>query len=248
MPGGFFDDGAAVHRLGIQDLPDAALFDDGVAVGAEAHAHENFLHVAQASHAAVDQVFALPGAIEAAPDDDFAGLQRDGEFFSAAFLEGLLAANGEIVGSGLRVCRAFGHGLRGGHLSHVFGRAGCVEDNCAVGGRVDRRGERFGGDFLRTFENFRDSLGQFRIHERQRDFGEAHRRALGGAVEDAVRHALGPQHLVALFAQHPSDGVHHVGLAAAVGADDARDPAAGEGDWRLLAEGFESQQFDFAEF
>ena len=32
--GGFFDDGAAVHRLRVQDLADAALLDDGVAVRA----------------------------------------------------------------------------------------------------------------------------------------------------------------------------------------------------------------------
>ena len=84
--GGFFDDGAAVHRLGIQDLADAALLDDGVAVRTEADAHENFLDVAEARHAAVDDVFALAGAIEPAADHDFAGTHRDGGLFGGAFL------------------------------------------------------------------------------------------------------------------------------------------------------------------
>ena len=46
--GGFFDDGAAFHGLGGEDLADAALLDDGVGIGAESHAHEHFLNVAQA--------------------------------------------------------------------------------------------------------------------------------------------------------------------------------------------------------
>ena len=48
-----------------------------------------------------------------------------------------------------------------------------------------------------------------------------HRRPLGRAVENAVGHALGAQRLVALLAQHPGDGVHDIGFAAAVGPDDA---------------------------
>ena len=72
--GGFFDDGAALHRLGGEDLADAALFDDGVGVRPQADAHEHFLNVAQAADAAVDQVFALAAAIEAAADNHFTGL------------------------------------------------------------------------------------------------------------------------------------------------------------------------------
>ena len=79
--GGFFDDRAAIHGLRIQDLADAALLDDGVAIGTETDAHENFLNVAKAGDAAIDQIFALSGAIQAAADDDFTGTHGDSSAF-----------------------------------------------------------------------------------------------------------------------------------------------------------------------
>ena len=97
-------------------------------------------------------------------------------------------------------------------------------------------------------ENFGDSVGEFRVNERQGNFGDAQGRPLGRAIENAVGHALGAKHLVALLAEHPGDRVDDVGLAAAIGADDASDPAAAEDDLRLFAEGFEAQQFDFTQF
>src|SRR5439155_7390934 len=83
---GFFDDGAALHRLGGEDQPDASLFDDGVGVRAQSNAHEHFLDVAEPSHAAVDQVFALAGAIESPADDDFARLHSQYRFVCRLFL------------------------------------------------------------------------------------------------------------------------------------------------------------------
>ena len=53
---------------------------------------------------------------------------------------------------------------------------------------------------------------------------------------------------MALLAQDPGDGVHNVGFAAAVGTDDARQPAAAEGDLGLFTERFEAHQLDFAQF
>ena len=44
--GGLFDDGAAVVRLGAEELADALLLDDGVALRPEAGAHEDVLNVA----------------------------------------------------------------------------------------------------------------------------------------------------------------------------------------------------------
>ena len=81
---GLFDDGAAIHRLRIQDLADAALLDDRVTVRAQPHAHENFLDVAKAGDAPVDEIFALAGAIKPARNDDFARLQRDRRLFRAS--------------------------------------------------------------------------------------------------------------------------------------------------------------------
>ena len=47
--------------------------DDGVTIRTEAHAHKNFLDVAQAGHVAVDEVFALAGTIQPAANHHFAG-------------------------------------------------------------------------------------------------------------------------------------------------------------------------------
>ena len=49
-----------------------------------------------------------------------------------------------------------------------------------------------------------------------------------GAGEDHVFHARAAQALGGLLAEHPTDGVAQVGLAAAVGAHDGGDAAAVE--------------------
>ena len=53
----------------------------------------------------------------------------------------------------------------------------------------------------------------------QGHLGPPQRRALGRPGEHDVVHPLGPHRAGGLGAEHPGDGVHHVGLAAAVGAD-----------------------------
>src|SRR6202022_1733659 len=83
--GGFFGDGAALHGFGGENEADAALLDDGVGIGAETDAHEHFLDVTQASDAAVDEIFALAGAVEAAADDHFARLHGQDGFVSGFF-------------------------------------------------------------------------------------------------------------------------------------------------------------------
>ena len=76
-------------------------------------------------------------------------------------------------------------------------------------------------------------------------------RPIGGrlvrAVEDAIRHALGAERLVALLAEHPGDGVHDVGFAAAVGPDDAGRAGAAECDHGALAERFKANDFHFSQ-
>ena len=62
------------------------------------------------------------------------------------------------------------------------------------------------------------------------DLGAAQRRAAGGAGEDDVLHLAAAQRLGALLAHDPGEGVDDVGLAGAVGPDDA-------GDARLEAQG-----------
>jgi len=91
-------------------------------------------------------------------------------------------------------------------------------------------------------------VGEFRVFHGDGDFGEAHGRAFDAAVEDAVAHATGAERFVALFAEYPTDGIHHVGLAASVRADDAGGTGAAERYHRAFAERFESGDFDFSEF
>ena len=64
----------------------------------------------------------------------------------------------------------------------------------------------------------------------QRHLGPAQRRPGGGAGEDDVLHLAAAQRLGAVLAHDPGQGVDDVGLAGAVGADDA-------GDARLEAQG-----------
>ena len=81
------------------------------------------------------------------------------------------------------------------------------------------------------------------VVDRQGDLGAAERRAAGGAGEDDVLHLAAAQRLRALLPHHPRERVDDVGLARAVGADDA-------GDARLEAkvgrrgEGLEALQGD----
>jgi len=61
------------------------------------------------------------------------------------------------------------------------------------------------------------------VVDRQHDLGAAQRRAPGGAGEDDVLHLAAAQRLGAGLAHHPGERVDDVGLARAVGADDAGD-------------------------
>ncbi len=53
---------------------------------------------------------------------------------------------------------------------------------------------------------------------------------------------------MALFAQHPGDRVHDIGLAAAIWPDNARKACAAERDMRLFQERLEAQDFYFPQF
>ena len=162
--GGFLEDGAAVLGLGREEGGDLSLLHDGVGGAADAGVHEEFVDVAEAAEGAVDAVFALAVAVDAAGDGDFV----------VVGLEGLLAA-GE------------GHG--------DFGEVG--------GGALLVAGGAF------------------------------------GAVEDDVGHFAAAEGLGGGLAEDPADGVHDVGLAAAVGADDAGD-AFVELEGGLVGEGLEA--------
>ncbi len=59
--GGLLDQDAAVARLRVDDLLDAALADDGVHLAAEVHVGEDVDDVGQAAASAVEAVFAVTG-------------------------------------------------------------------------------------------------------------------------------------------------------------------------------------------
>ena len=175
--GGFFDHRAAVLRLGAEDLPDAPLLDDGVALRPQAGAHEDVLDVAQARGAAVDQVFAFAGTEQAPRDGDLAG--------------------------------------------------------AAWAGRPPPL------DLVRCV-----FLVNFGIHQGHGHVGHAERLAVAGAGENHVFHAGAAQALGRLFAEHPTDGIADVGLAAAVRTDDGGDALPVEAQLGALAKALESLQFD----
>jgi hypothetical protein len=85
-----------------------------------------------------------------------------------------------------------------------------------------------------------------RVVDGQRDLGASQRGALGGAREDDVVHLLAAHRRGGLGAEHPADGVDHVGLARPVGAHHDGDPrlevedgGVGEGLEALQREGLE---------
>ena len=90
-------------------------------------------------------------------------------------------------------------------------------------------------------------FGEFQIFHGDDDFGHAQGRALGCTVENAISHAFRAQGLVALFAQHPANGVHDVGFPAAIRPDDAGAAHSAERDHGPLAEGLEPYNFHFSE-
>ena len=73
--------------------------------------------------------------------------------------------------------------------------------------------------------------------------GAAGRFAAGGAVEDDVLHRLATQLTGFALPQHPAHGVHDVGLAAAVGPDNANELPR-QREVGGLGKGFEAREFD----
>jgi len=83
----------------------------------------------------------------------------------------------------------------------------------------------------------------FAIRHRQRDLRHAERFALFRAVENDVRHFASAEGLGGGFAEHPADRIDHVGLAAAVRADDAGH-ALGEFKQGFIGERLEAVDFE----
>ena len=74
------------------------------------------------------------------------------------------------------------------------------------------------------------------------DFGHAEGFHFAGAGKDDVFHFAAAENRNALFAEDPADGIEHIGFAAAVRPDDARN-SCGKLDRGLKRERFESEYF-----
>src|SRR6185312_4209207 len=84
------------------------------------------------------------------------------------------------------------------------------------------------------------------VVEDELDRRAAHRLALAGAVEDDVLHRFAAQRRRLGFAEHPAHRVDDVGLAAAIGADDA-DELSRRRDRRGIDERLEAGELDLGE-
>ena len=73
-----------------------------------------------------------------------------------------------------------------------------------------------------------------------------YRFAAGGAVENNVLHRFAAQFRGLRLAQHPAHGIHDVGFAAAIRADDA-DQLPGQGNGSRIDKGFETGEFEFGQ-
>ena len=74
--GGFFDQLAPIGRPRAENQPNLPLLDDGVRLCAKARVHQELVHIAQPANFAVDQIFALTGAIQPARHLDRSGQGR----------------------------------------------------------------------------------------------------------------------------------------------------------------------------
>ena len=82
--------------------------------------------------------------------------------------------------------------------------------------------------------------------DQQRHFGEVARRPGRGAGEDDVLHPAAAKRLGRALAHHPADRFQQVRLAAAVGADDPRQPRL-DAQFGRLDEALEAAEFQPAE-
>jgi hypothetical protein len=91
-------------------------------------------------------------------------------------------------------------------------------------------------------------LDRLVAHHVEHDLGHPRGLAALRALEDDVLHLAAAEVLHLLLAEHPRDGVGDVRLAAAVGADDRGDTAAGEDEVCVVCEGLEAGDFEALEF
>jgi hypothetical protein len=81
------------------------------------------------------------------------------------------------------------------------------------------------------------------IRKRQGNLAEADRLARFGSIKNDVRHFAAAQCFRRLFAEHPANGIEHVGFSTTVRPDDGRDAFVKFED-RFIRERFEAEEFE----
>ncbi len=191
------DDGAAVVRLGAEQLADPLLPDDGVALRPQARAHEDVLNVAQAAELAVQQVLALAGAEEPPGNHDLALLRRALELAAANLEHHRLRTLGLVPLAG----PGCGWHLTGFDLPVLIEHlAGLLvgDDLLGLDGPLAARlvfvpvGRAVVLDHHLRLHGHRPLVG-LGIDQGQRHFGHAQRLAVAGSGKDHVLHVRAAQ-------------------------------------------------------
>src|SRR6516162_31580 len=207
----------------------------------------NISCTSRSRHAAVDEVFALPGAIQPPADHNLTRLSGQGRLLFVLFL-----SLEQLFESALRLFCALRWRSRACRILAQLLALGCPRRSIslklvlrcvlgALGGRILLL-------FCRgPFHHMPRRVREFRIFHGDGHFRHTERRPLCRAIEDAIRHALRSQRLVALLAEHPGDGVHHVRFPAAIRSDDTCRTRAAEGYQRAFAKRLKANDFDFSQ-
>src|SRR4051812_7908702 len=88
----------------------------------------------------------------------------------------------------------------------------------------------------------------FVANQMQDDLGHARRLSVASSLKDDVLHVAAAKLFGPLLAEHPRDRVRHIGLAAAVRADNRGYPATGENYLGIIGERFKACYLQALEF
>ncbi len=218
-------------RLGGEKLADALLPDDGVGLTAESGSHEDVLNIAEAADLAVEEIFTIAGAEEAASNGEFAGTHRGAAKLAATNLQDHVIRIGELgcgvgLGGGREDVWPLGLALddsAGLSLCNGLFRLFCAQ--LTEGGFIPVGGQALVDDDLWVVLKA-GTVVDLGVDKGEGDLGHAGGLAVAGAGEDDIFHLDTAEAFSGLFAQYPGDRVGDVGFAAAIGTYDGGDAFA----------------------
>ena len=256
--GSFFDDRAAVHRLGGKDLADASLFDDRVVPARQASAGKDILDVPQAAWPIVKQVFTLARTKQP---------PSHGHGFARRELQRQIASPPVAMMMSFSL-RSWLQGIRSRLIRNSeFQRRPWINVTCFRGfyNRREVRFRRFrrsGVDlwclkldnaivdlFERLIDLFDVGFAFYILvaDKMQHDFGHATRCPVARTLKDHVFHFRSAEMFDALLAQHPGDCVGHVAFATTVRTDNRSYAITSEDEVSMIRKGLEARDFQTSE-